>query len=460
MEFLKNNWGFLLLAIILCGAIVTCSVFCVSANKELTKQRADVKSKTDYLDSVAKKNIKLNEEDVEIAQKNQKVAEQGIEALKKDIKTRFKLEYDVPETEIEALRVLKDELAKMRKMLDEKEIDYAQGVEYFTFEDIATSTQPPNKDDLSQIFRQLTIVKHMVDVAAKAEVDSIESIERPMGLAVPEEGIYSFTPIEIKFYATSEKAQRFINMMSKADKFLFFLSYLDFYGYDETTDIAADIEDTAINAPSSQQRGNEKGPMGGMVSLESRSTGRAGGRKSSKNGMIEVSAMEDLLSGGRRGARGRNRAGRAGISDDEDEGKSGKIRRRGTRINSGLGGNLGGGVAGNPLDAGLGGIAGNPLDAGLGGGVGLGMQTNRKLSGNDLMRSRGYDPDLVSEDELYEVPQRRQDLLVYDEKISFWTLRYDLIEFIQNEEEASTEESSDFAASEDAEEEQDTENAE
>ena len=81
------------------------------------------------------------------------------------------------------------------------------------------------------------------------------------------------------------------------------------------------------------------------------------------------------------------------------------------------------------------------------------------------MRSRGYDPDLVSEDELYEIPQRRQDLLVYDEKVSLWTLRYDLIEFIQNEEEASTEESSDFAASEDAEpedaeEEQDTENAE
>ena len=460
MEFLKNNWGFLLLAIILCGAIVTCSVFCVSANNELTKQRADVKSKTDYLNSVAKKNIKLSDEDVEIAQRTQKVAEQGIASLKNDIKTRFKLEYEVPETEIEALRVLKDELSKMRKMLDEKEIDYAQDVEYFTFEDIATSTQPPNKDDLPQIFRQLTIVKHMVDVAAKAEVESIESIERPMGLAVPEEGIYSFTPIEIKFYANSEKAQRFINLMSKADKFLFFLSYLEFYGYDETTDIAADIEDTAINAPSSQQRGKERGPgMGGMVSLEPRSGGRSGGRK---GGMVEVSAMEDLLNGGRRGSRGRN--ARAGRLDEEEEGKSGKIRRRGTRINSGLGGSLGGVSVGNPLDAGLGGM-GNPLDSALGGGMGIGMQSNRKLSGNDLMRSRGYDPDLVSEDELYEIPQRRQDLLVYDEKVSLWTLRYDLIEFIQNEEEASTEESSDFAASEDAEpedaeEEQDTENAE
>lgn len=439
MDFLKNNWGFLLLALILCGALVTVGVFCGKANATFAKERADVKTKNDYLASVVKKKIKLSDEDIAIAESNQKIAAQGLEKLRKDISEKFVLEYTVPDTEIEALRKLKDEISAMRKLLDDKEIYYSDEVEYFTFDDIALSTQPPHKDDLNEIFRQLTIIKYVVSVAAEAGVVEITKLVRPMGLAVPEEGIYKFTPVEIEFYAPSDKAQRFINLMSRADKYLFYLNYMELYAEDINNDIAMEIDDTAVNAPSSQEGGSNSPSIGGGVGLgnvtpfpSSRggSTGGAvsfGGspRGGRKDPLSSMGGAIDLIGGGP----GRGGRGGAGMGYNDrgrgDKAEDGKIRRRGLKRGmDGIGG-------GNPLDMMGGGM--------MGMGQGYGMNNN------------GKDANGIDLEEYYNEPVKRQDLLVYTPKEALWSLRYDLIEVNQNKDEAENEDSEDSGSDDGAE---------
>ena len=56
--------------------------------------------------------------------------------------------------------------------------------------------------------------------------------------------------------------------------------------------------------------------------------------------------------------------------------------------------------------------------------------------------------------ELVEVPMKRQDLLAYEPKETIWNLRYDLIEFVQEENAENADEASeeDNESSDDAEE--------
>lgn len=356
MDFLKNNWGFLVLVVVLLGGVITLGILCASSASKLTTEIDEVKKKIDYIDSVSKKHIELSEENVKTAKRNEREVLKGLKAMQEDLKNKFKLSVEVPSTPIEGLRKLKDELEAICKKLDDSNIAYTN--EYFTFENFARATNPPHPDDLREIFRQLLIVKYVIDVAIKAEVTSIDDLQRPMGLAVQDEGAYNFTPIEITISASPQNAQNFINLMSKADKFLFFLRYLELTAADTPTSIASDIHDEAINAT---------GGIGGM-----------GGGRLDRGG-----AMADF--GGMPGEGGRGRG-----------------RKRGA-------------------DAGMAGEAGM-MDAGMmGGGPGMGGNMGNQME---------------------EAPMKRQDLLAYEPKETIWKLRYDFIEFAQDENAESSDEES------------------
>ena len=361
MDFFKNNWGFLVLVVILLGGVVTLAVLCSSSASKLMTERDEVKKKIDYIDSVSKKHIELDEENVKVAKRNEREVNKGLKAMQEDLKNKFKLEVEVPATPIEGLRKLRDELEALGKKLDDNNIAYTN--EYFTFENFARATNPPHPDDLREIFRQLLIVKYVVEVAIKAEVSSIDDLQRPMGLTVQDEGAYNFTPIEITIGASPQNAQNFINLMSKADKYLFFLRYLELTAADTPTSVA-DIHDEAINATG--------GAMGG---------GPMGGGRMDRGGM-----MADF--GGMPGEGGRGRG-----------------RRRGADA----------GMAGDP------GMMGGP-NPGMMGGPNMGNQ-------------------------VAEEPLKRQDLLAYEPKETVWKLRYDFIEFAQDE----NSESSDEGAEDDSE---------
>ena len=341
MDLLKNNWGFWLITLVCLIAILSVGVCCSMAAGKLNTQVDEAAKQMADLDNVAKKNLKLNDENVKIAEANKKVAEAGVKQMKQELTKRFQLNYTVPETSIEALRTLKDELAKMRTFLEENNIEYSTKCEYFTFDAIAKATQPPNKDDLDSIFRHLAAIKIVLETCVKAKIDSLEDLSRPMGILEQDEGSYKFLPIELTIIAKPAAAQNLINLMSRADKNLFFFKYFELIADDQTTEVGKDIKDTAISGSSAGtvRGGNEPG-------------------------------MEMDMEGGRRGRRGRRGADNMGPAMD--------------------------------------------MEPGVG-------------------EAAGHANNLV------ELPQRRQELLVYEHKITKWTLRFDMILFNREEEEKSDE---------------------
>ena len=354
MDLLKNNWGFWLITLICVIAILTAGVFCFSAAGKLNVQRSESTKQMADFESVAKKNIKLSEENITIAESNQQIAEAGVKQMKQDLTKRFQLNYTVPETSIEALRTLKEELAKMRAFLEEKNLEYSQKCEYFTFDSIARATQPPNKEDLDSIFRHLAAIKIVLENCVKADIDSLVDIARPMGFLEQDEGSYKYLPIELTIVSKPAAAQKLINLMSKADKNLFFFKYFELIADDKTTEVGKDIKDTAISGSSAADMGNRGGGVGMEPGMEMDMGGGA-------------------AVGGRRGRRGRGRG-----NDDMAPGM-------------------------------------DMMEPGMAGMAGMG---NRR------------------DNNLVELPQKRQELLVYEPKSTKWVLRFDMILFNREEEKA------------------------
>ena len=197
MDLLKNNWGFWLITLICVIAILTAGVFCFSAAEKLREQTAKAEKQMDEFKKVHDWGKKLSDENVKTAEQNQKIAEAGVKQMKQDLSKRFQLNYTVPETSIEALRTLRDELGKLRTYLEENNIEYSQKCEYFTFDTIARATQPPNKDDLDSIFKHLAAIKIVLETCVKANIDSLVDISRPMGFLEQDEGTYKLLPIEL-----------------------------------------------------------------------------------------------------------------------------------------------------------------------------------------------------------------------------------------------------------------------
>ena len=357
MDLLKNNWGFWLITLICVIAILTAGVFCFSAAGRLNEKKAEAAKQMSDFENVAKKNIKLSQENIDIAESNQQIAEAGVKQMKQDLTKRFQLNYTVPETSIEALRTLKDELAKLRTYLEENNLEYSQKCEYFTFDSIARATQPPNKDDLDIIFKHLAAIKIVLETCVKANIDSLVDLALPMGLLEQDEGTYKLLPIELTIVSKPAAAQKLINLMSKADKNLFFFKYFEVIADDKTTEVGKDIKDTAINASSAADMGSRGGA-----------------------GMEPGMGMEmDMPGAGGGGRRGRGRRGRG---NDE----------------------MGPGM--DMMEPGMGGV----------GGIGDRRDSN-----------------------LVELPQKRQELLVYEPKSTKWILRFDMILFNKEEEKSADE---------------------
>ena len=197
MDSIKKNWGFIAISLVCFVLIALMVIKCRGTNEKLDVSKSEYEKKLTYLDGVGKKQLKLTDENVNIAKKNSDVTSNGISSVHKTLMQRFKLNFKVPGDGASALRELKEAILQMQKQLEDKEIAWDGKVEYFSFDSIAKSATLPTKEDLPLIFRQLTIVKEIVKVAIECKVSSIDELKRPMNLRVHEEADYTVTPIEM-----------------------------------------------------------------------------------------------------------------------------------------------------------------------------------------------------------------------------------------------------------------------
>ncbi|MBQ6472609.1 MAG: Amuc_1100 family pilus-like protein [Victivallales bacterium] len=350
MDFLKKNWGFLFIVIgIVVGSAVLLMML-VGAVDTLKERMAEVTKAQDYLSNVKKKRMQLTEENKEVAEANVQKSENELEELRSTLAKRFELKYTVPPTAVDALRILREEIAELRSNLQNKDIDCDAKVASFTFDAVASSTVLPSADDLGPIFHNLAIIKKVVQHVIDADVYSLDDLKRPYGLLPKEDSFYVFTPIELTITATPENAQKLTNLMTQDPSCFFVLRDISIKAEDEFNPALRGGGDSRRDDPG-------MGPGGGTSRrLESLSD----------NGM------------GRRG-----------------EGAAVKSRRE----------------AREARRRELAELARNPAAAASE------VQTQEKKE----------------EDFLVEVPPKRQDFLLFEPKLTTWSLRFDFIEFAKTE---------------------------
>lgn len=289
METIKKNWGFIAISLVCFALIVFMVLKCGGTSEKLNTSKSEYEKKLTYLDGVGKKQLKLTDENVNIAKKNSEVTSAGISSVHKTLMQRFKLNYKVPGDGASALRELKEAILQMQKQLDEKEIAQDGKVEYFSFDSIAKSATLPTKEDLPLIFRQLTIIKEVVKVAMESKVASIDDIRRPMNLRVQEEADYTITPIEITVTASLENGQNFVNAMSNQENFLFFLRTIEISAPDVSTGVVGDLGATSSSRSGSSRMSNTDEMEGGRGrERRSRSENREQSARARGEGLVEV----------------------------------------------------------------------------------------------------------------------------------------------------------------------------
>ena len=84
-----------------------------------------------------------------------------------------------------------------------------------------------------KILRNLRIVQECVRLIGESGVKQMTRIQRPMGLRVQEEDLYTVTPIDLVVIGSVESVQRLVNLFHEQSRFLFFLRNISLQAQDQ-----------------------------------------------------------------------------------------------------------------------------------------------------------------------------------------------------------------------------------
>lgn len=237
MDFVKKNWGFLAIAVVCFVVAIGIIVYWLQANKTLAAHQAETAKQLEFFDRVKSSNIKLSQDNITVTENNLRIATEHFNNLQLSLAEKSHIEPQVPATPLEAVRVLKSEIAALQKALADGNVLFAPTSAYFTFDNIAMQEKLPHKDDLFQIFRQLAIIKEVCRILPLSGISSLDSLVRPLDLVVQQEDIYTYTPVEIVATGSPESVQKLLNLINNEAKYLFFIRTVDISAPDQFTDL-------------------------------------------------------------------------------------------------------------------------------------------------------------------------------------------------------------------------------
>ncbi|NMA46933.1 MAG: hypothetical protein GX945_10270 [Lentisphaerae bacterium] len=307
MDFFKKNWGFLAIAAVSFVMAIAIIVYWFKANKTLAEHRAETAKQLEFFDRVKASNIKLSEDNIAVTESNLRVATEHFNSLQASLAQHSHIEPEVPPTPLEAVRVLKSEIAALRKALTDANVLFAPTCAYFTFDNIAMRENLPHKDDLFQIFRQLAIIKEVCRILPLSGISSLDSLVRPLDLVVQEEDIYTYTPLEIVATGSAESIQKLLNLINNEAKYLFFIRTIDITAADQFTDLGAGLaitQELALSGGMDAARGGmgmgARGGMGMGARAGMGMGGRAGMGMDGMDAGMGMDGMDGMAPGRRR----------------------------------------------------------------------------------------------------------------------------------------------------------------
>lgn len=234
MDFIKKNWGLVLVSILCFAAAVALSWFLIGTMKQKSASKAKLDSELSFFAAVQKENIKLSDENRATAQQNEDWAKERFERLRSQLHAKYRIEVRFDADPFRAVQELRSKVNALVARLEEAEIALTTQSQYLSFEDYTQKNVMPRREDMPELFRQYNIVEEIVAQAIQNKVVMVNSIARPMLLQKREEDLFHSIPIDLSVTGPAQAISDFLNSFhSPAAKYLFFIRKVELSSQDQ-----------------------------------------------------------------------------------------------------------------------------------------------------------------------------------------------------------------------------------
>lgn len=285
MDFVKRNIGLLAFAVLSLGAAAFLAVQIRIAIAAASASRAEVAKQREFIDTVKKGQLSLTPDNLQIAKDNRALADQQVGDLRKWLHEKFSIPTEV-RTEVDCVRLLKNDCLQMRKMLIEKDVEVAQGCLYFSFNEEAASL--PHKTQVPVILKQLRITREVMRLIGRCNIMQLVDYKRPYGLDAVAKDQYSIIPFSITVGGDMRSIQRFVNVLQRESRYFLVVRDISIEGEDQ----ARDGNIPAANVPADEGEGGAassgSGSPDGMSGMSSDGMGM---------GMMMVEGVPMMMGG-------------------------------------------------------------------------------------------------------------------------------------------------------------------
>jgi hypothetical protein len=298
VDFLKKNWGLVLVSVLCFAGAVAVSWLLIGAMKAADASKAKLDSEFKFFDTVQKENVKLSDENRATAQQNEDWAKERFERLRSQLHAKYRIEVQFDADPYRAVQELRAKVNGLATRLDEAEIELTTQSQYLSFEDYTQKNVMPRKEDMPELFRQFKIVEEIVAQAIQNKVAMINSIARPMLLQRRQDDLYHSIPIDLSVTGSAQAVSDFVNSFhSPAAKYLFFIRKVEFSSPDQAPGgVLGGTGTTGMGGMGGMDMGMEGG-MGGGMGMPSPRPGRRRGTMPGAEMGMETGAMPGMDGG-------------------------------------------------------------------------------------------------------------------------------------------------------------------
>ncbi|OGV75411.1 MAG: hypothetical protein A3K19_12805 [Lentisphaerae bacterium RIFOXYB12_FULL_65_16] len=266
MDFLKKNIGLIIYTVVclaLSGLIITGIRRAATTASESKKK---VARQSEFFERIKSNEYAINRANREAAGDNQTMVEAKFHDLRQWLAQNYSIAMDPPPTSVECVTILQEEIRRMKKDTEDKEIAVGAQCQFFSFDSQATSSVLPPVEDIPLILRQIKVVKEVVRIVglslAGTKPAELTSIHRALGLKTQEADLYTITPVDITIVAPMLQIQDLINRFHKESQYLFFLRNITLVSRDQAPNGVAVGFDSVFGArATTPAAGGAPGPM-------------------------------------------------------------------------------------------------------------------------------------------------------------------------------------------------------
>jgi hypothetical protein len=278
VDFIKKNWGLLLVAVLSLGAAVFFALQMLGSMKGSKDSRTKYEQELDFFKGVQSYGVKLTESNKQTALLNAEKAKNRFVKVREQLHKQFRIETEYDADPYVAVQQLLTNIGALRTKLTNGGIMISQQNEFLSFEAYGNRVKPPNASQMPELFRQYEIVKEMVNHIVDSKVVSIDAISRPMDLEKQTEDLYTFVPIRLTVTGEPASISQLLNTLHSQSQYLFFIRKVEFTSQDQAPDGV--LGGTGMTGGGSGTGGMGGGEMGGSgMDMGMGMGGRAGGMR-------------------------------------------------------------------------------------------------------------------------------------------------------------------------------------